>query len=314
LAESKRRTKAEKRELRGTPAAELVQYAKSLYEPPPFGTISEASLAQHTTAIKRFNEWLDSRNPPGYSLSPLTLHSFEEWAAADLPFPPPEAIQPFLLHYAGGAGGLVKAGIQPQSVVGTFLRICAAWRRRSKQAVQPEDRRLGLEYCEQLCVDLGLEWVPTWRTPLDGTSIDFLFVGAFTELTSDDFRTRLSVAVFLTLEVVTALRPSSLLYISNDQTLDTGAQYRDFDMWVCSDGNTALIYGYYSPRYGKTKYSRDMALPLLPRERCSRHAILLVLLCLVADGGMSEVELCAYLDPTVCAGGQPRRIKIPPAW
>lgn len=247
------------------------------------------------------------------------IESLDEWISRDCGFPPPTVIQPFLMFWFAGAKGKKGGQVQSDSVLNFWRDFCSVYRRRSGVTVTPAERQPGHDQCIHMIKTNSLSG-PQYKVAQLGkdsiSTLQSLVMSSAFVIAS--WTCRLFILLFINLASQTGSRPSTMLKPSGARTSGMmGARYGCFSLYAERDasGGPNHIHGYYTPSWGKTSWTRGVSYPLPPTPDLRSSTVVILLLCLRLDGGISERDLRNVFDPRfIPPGEKTRKIWIDPSW
>jgi len=285
-------------------------------------------VARHDKCRDDFDEFISSRATGTIIVGDTRVSSMDDIIENRLPYPRQTVIQPFLLHWLGGAIGVASARREPMAateeeeyckVKATTLfkyltTFNAMYSRRVNVEISAEDKEAGENYCRRLIAEHQLSLEPPERTRITGDTVITLVKAAWT-YPYLKLRQNLATVTYINLLAATGLRPSSISYLNEPHAFAT---YGDFHLYIVSTGGDMnLIYAFYTPRYYKTpnllKSGSSPRFPLLPRRDGLVYPGLYILLSLYMDGLIEGKELLDLLDGRKADKPQTRRWRLPRA-
>lgn len=275
--------------------------------------------AFHQFTLNLVNEYISTAGT--ISINGTRVRTVQEAFDQHLPFFERGTVQAVLRFFAqSGQGRLDPNGkITSGYLFAFFVALCAAWRRHhfDLELVPRDDRLRGMDYCTMLVRELGLCRRVGERAQLSIQSLYALIRATLCPTISWSPRDRLSVLVWMSIEVQTGLRPHSTLhgFDAGDDDTRQGLRYGDFDIWVFpgpSPNDPNALVGHLSPRCAKTKFGKGRHYPLRAGPTIGTSPLTLHLIAMVLDGIINWADFERIFRYDFLIGGQPTLLVIPP--
>ena len=266
--------------------------------------------------LSLFNEYLEDYDVQIGGQFPKSVN---DWFACGLSYPSIAILGAFLMAYVTGAQGMLQTEsgghISAMTLLCFYMSFLAAVRRRTGVVCDVESRKTGYKVCADLIRRYKLSFRKKEVAHLNVAAVRILFRSFLDPWWRRSIRRRMNGLFFISLATQTSVRPSCITRGKSANTWERhGARYGDFDLYVFSptEDKPVRLQGFFNPRWGKTKASRNKHFPIVAAPLIGDSSLYMLLLAGYMDRVWALDDIARYFAPSYCGDQHFRIIPIPP--